>query len=67
MQVQADLKLAPVHAIEAFQLGIEHPSIRLPLVGSLVTAGFPSPADDYIEDFLDLNELKKLFLYVLSQ
>ena len=28
----------------------------LPLVGSLVRAGFPSPAEDYIEDRLDLNE-----------
>ena len=28
----------------------------LPLVGANVKAGFPSPADDYIEDKLDLNE-----------
>lgn len=32
------------------------PVLLLPLVGSLVKAGFPSPADDYIEDKLDLNE-----------
>ena len=30
--------------------------LPLPLVGNRVTAGFPSPADDYIEDKLDLNE-----------
>ncbi len=30
--------------------------IKLPLFGCSVRAGFPSPADDYIEDYLDLNE-----------
>jgi len=30
--------------------------LPLPLVGNPVAAGFPSPADDYIEDKLDLNE-----------
>ena len=30
--------------------------IHLPLVGTAVKAGFPSPADDYIEDRLDLNQ-----------
>jgi len=30
--------------------------IPLPLAGARVKAGFPSPADDYIEDRLDLNE-----------
>ncbi|ARH01066.1 LexA family protein [Legionella micdadei] len=29
---------------------------KLPIYSSSVRAGFPSPADDYIEDFLDLNE-----------
>ncbi len=29
----------------------------LPLFSSSVSAGFPSPADDYIEQRLDLNEL----------
>jgi len=32
-------------------------SIRRPLMGSRIAAGFPSPAQDYIEDVLDLNEL----------
>lgn len=31
--------------------------IRCPLFTSRVAAGFPSPADDYIEDWLDLNSL----------
>ena len=31
-------------------------ALQTPLYGSSVRAGFPSPADDYIEDFLDLNE-----------
>ena len=32
--------------------GLNH---RLPLYSSKVRAGFPSPADDYIETYLDLN------------
>ena len=31
-------------------------TLPLPLFGTPVRAGFPSPADDYIEDRLDLNE-----------
>lgn len=30
--------------------------LKTPLYGCSVRAGFPSPADDYIEDYLDLNE-----------
>ncbi len=37
-----------VHRIES--------EVGLPLVGSFVAAGFPSPADDYVEKNLDLNE-----------
>jgi len=31
--------------------------IRIPLVGQSVHAGFPSPADDFIESMIDLNEI----------
>jgi DNA polymerase V len=31
--------------------------VRVPLFGSRIPAGFPSPADDYIETELDFNEL----------
>ncbi len=31
--------------------------IPLPLFGYAVPAGFPSPADDFIEEYLDLNQL----------
>ena len=31
-------------------------AIKLPLYGSKVSAGFPSPAEDYIAERLDLNE-----------
>lgn len=35
----------------------EHLSaFKVPLFGSVVRAGFPSPADDYVADTLDLNE-----------
>jgi len=32
------------------------PSIRIPLFGHKIPAGFPSPADDYVEDRIDLNQ-----------
>jgi DNA polymerase V len=32
------------------------PPVRLPLYSHAVRAGFPSPADDYVEGLLDLNE-----------
>jgi DNA polymerase V len=42
----------------AFHLPAESPRrVPLPLFAFRVTAGFPSPADDYVEDRLDLNEL----------
>ncbi|KTD47033.1 LexA repressor [Legionella rubrilucens] len=31
-------------------------AVRIPLYASSVKAGFPSPADDFIEHYLDLNE-----------
>ena len=31
-------------------------SVKIPLYTSKVQAGFPSPADDHLEDFLDLNQ-----------
>ena len=34
-----------------------HPGSRHPLVGARISAGFPSPADDFIDRKLDLNEL----------
>lgn len=36
--------------------GGECPSMKLPLAGALASAGFPSPADDYMDGKLDLNE-----------
>lgn len=32
------------------------PRLALPIYGSAVPAGFPSPADDYLEQALDLND-----------
>lgn len=31
-------------------------NVKIPFLSSTVCAGFPSPADDYIEDSLDLNQ-----------
>jgi DNA polymerase V len=36
---------------------IRNRSLKIPLFSGKVAAGFPSPADDYIEKTLDLNEL----------
>ncbi len=30
--------------------------VKIPMCGEFVQAGFPSPAEDYLEDSLDLNE-----------
>jgi len=38
------------------QLTQNHPPLSLPLYGHKIAAGFPSPADDYVEGQLDLNE-----------
>lgn len=32
-------------------------ALRVPLVGQSVHAGFPSPADDFIEEMIDLNQV----------
>ncbi|MGV8949715.1 MAG: LexA family protein [Cypionkella sp.] len=32
-------------------------ALKIPLVGQSVHAGFPSPADDFIEDMIDLNQV----------
>jgi DNA polymerase V len=47
----------PVCKIAQIQALLEHQEDRaaLPLYASQVQAGFPSPADDYIERYLDLN------------
>jgi DNA polymerase V len=41
---------------QLIQLSKEDESVKCPLIGTRVPAGFPSPAQDYIEDLLDLNE-----------
>ena len=47
------IPLSRIHAVNA--LIKQEPSLLPPLYASTVRAGFPSPADDYIEDRLDLN------------
>ncbi|MCF6203661.1 MAG: translesion error-prone DNA polymerase V autoproteolytic subunit [Methylococcaceae bacterium] len=43
--------------LSAFFPAINVSKIEVPLFSSKVAAGFPSPADDYIEKTLDLNDL----------
>ena len=45
----------PVTVKSAFK-AFTHHGIRRPLFLVRIAAGFPSPADDYIEKYLDLNE-----------
>lgn len=47
----------PVSRIEDIKGFLEEgTTYKIPLYGSTVRAGFPSPADDYIERYLDLNQ-----------
>jgi len=48
------IPLSKIDAIKGF-LDTTNPTYTLPLYASHVRAGFPSPADDYIETHLDLN------------
>lgn len=46
----------PLSLIKPVLRFIEHKGYQLPLYGSKVAAGFPSPADEHVESQLDLNE-----------
>lgn len=47
----------PLSAVEEVLRCVQHKFYRLPFYQHTVSAGFPSPAEDDIEDKLDLNEL----------
>lgn len=49
------IPLSKVDAVKALLTQEPSTSLLPPLYSSTVRAGFPSPADDYIEDRLDLN------------
>lgn len=49
--MQTDNSISAVYSLE------QKSPVRRPLFLSGVSAGFPSPADDYVEQKLDLNEL----------
>jgi DNA polymerase V len=46
----------PISLINSVMKFVKNNGFQLPLYGSKVPAGHPSPADDYIEKQLDLNE-----------
>src|SRR3990167_2867681 len=48
------IPLSKINAVKAF-LDDQSFKVTCPLFSSKVAAGFPSPADDYIEQNLDLN------------
>ncbi len=45
----------PVSLVESVMRFVNNKGYQLPLYGSKVTAGSPAPADDYVENQLDLN------------
>lgn len=45
--------MAPVKALRVARSSI----VPIPLMGQVAHAGFPSPADDYVEDTIDLNDV----------
>jgi DNA polymerase V len=45
----------PVSLLSELERLRDGPNYQLPVFSSKVQAGFPSPADDYIEGYLDLN------------
>lgn len=66
VRIPEALKPAVLKAVSAFKqpmpadalpAELNPPELRLPLFAEGVPAGFPSPATDYVEDRLDLNEL----------
>lgn len=46
----------PHSLVNKVQRWVEHKGYQLPLYASKVAAGFPSPAEDYVEGELNLNE-----------
>lgn len=46
----------PVSLVGSVMAFVEHEGYQLPIYSSKVPAGFPSPADDFIEGALDLNQ-----------
>ena len=42
--------------MDKFEVGRSNPPVFLPIQEELINAGFPSPADDHIENSIDLNE-----------
>lgn len=52
------MKIIKLHKSQSLEILVPDTSteIELPLIGASLEAGFPSPADDYVEETLDLNK-----------
>ena len=48
-------KIKTTNNLEFFTVSVDSKK-EIPFIDTMVSAGFPSPADDYLEDKLDLNE-----------
>lgn len=56
LQARRTLRVATPAALDGVALPALDPApLPLPLFGNRIAAGFPSPAEDYIEDRIDLN------------
>jgi len=51
------MNMSPDTTIHSITPCVVNRCLRIPLYSSKVQAGFASPADDFIEQYLDLNEL----------
>jgi DNA polymerase V len=56
LNLRRQLRTIPIPA-GASRPAIDPPRVLIPQFSNRIPAGFPSPADDYIEDRLDLNQL----------
>ena len=57
LQVRRKLRVVAPTMMDGVSLPVPDPApLRLPLFGDRIAAGFPSPAEDHIEDRIDLNE-----------
>lgn len=56
LKAKGDIAVAEVNVEEFFTPIINEQPTHLPLFSTKVAAGFPSPADDYVEKSLDVSE-----------
>ncbi|MBO0950884.1 LexA family protein [Fibrella forsythiae] len=51
------MRATPITDVDFFTKSVATTRLRIPFYGSLIQAGFPSPAENYVERVCDLNDL----------